>query len=91
MTLYKNYIIIFGGDDGSGELSDIIVYEHDKNTWQTALTIGEVPEARQGHTACLYKENKIVFYGGINNHGVSGQTEMMIIQDEGDGTFFFER
>jgi len=86
MTLYKKYIIIFAGDDGSEELADIVIYEYDKNTWQRALTIGEVPEARQGHSACLYKENKIVFYGGINKDGVSGQTEMMEIQGE-DGIF----
>lgn len=86
MTLYKKYIIVFGGDDGTGELSDVIVYQFDLNTWQTVLTIGEVPETRQGHTACLYQENKIVFYGGINKEGVSGKTDIMIIRDEGDGT-----
>ena len=86
MTIFKKYIIIFGGDDGSELLSDIIVYEYDKNTWQRVLPIGEIPEARQGHTACLYKENKIIFYGGMNKHGVSGQTEMMTIH-EGEGIF----
>jgi hypothetical protein len=48
-------------------LSDIIVYDIDKNAWDELHTEGTHFEGRRYHTVCLVGK-QIIAYGGMNDH-----------------------
>ncbi|KAL5335329.1 hypothetical protein BJX70DRAFT_325713 [Aspergillus crustosus] len=73
VTYYGNdQIYAFGGFD---QYTDE-VYNHvlrlDLNTlrWELVDNYGDIPGVRMGHTASLYQGDKLVVFGGENEHGV---------------------
>lgn len=64
-VLYKNYLIIFGGDDriGGGNKHDTWRFDLISNKWEEIQTKGNKPTEREGHTSILYKDSMIVFAG----------------------------
>jgi len=89
-TLFKDYIITYGGDSGSGELDDIILFDCKKNAWRSVETSEGIPTVRQGHTACLYQDNTIIIFGGINRAGVLNQTSKLIISQKDEISIEFQ-
>ena len=58
-------IIIYGGVDKDGKcFDDIWKFYLISNSWKKILINGEIPKARQGHTAILVDDNQILFFGG---------------------------
>ncbi|BCS26294.1 Kelch motif domain protein [Aspergillus puulaauensis] len=68
----NDHIYAFGGFD---QYTDE-VYNHvlrlDLNTlrWDLVDNYGDIPGVRMGHTASLYQGDKLVVFGGENEHGV---------------------
>ncbi|KAL1952930.1 hypothetical protein VTO42DRAFT_3933 [Malbranchea cinnamomea] len=66
----NNQIYAFGGFD---QYTDE-VYNHvlrlDLNTlrWTLVDNFGDIPGVRMGHTACLYQGDKLIVFGGENEH-----------------------
>jgi len=82
-TLYKHYIIIFGGMQESGIYSnDITVLNLKNNQIIKPYLDGPTPEARYAHSACLFSGNQIIIFGGQSAQGVLNETAIMTIRSE---------
>ena len=58
-------IVIYGGVDKNGNCyDDIWKFDLISNSWKKILVNGEIPKARQGHTAIVVDDNQILFFGG---------------------------
>jgi len=81
-TLFKNFIIIFGGYNGGMEaLNDIIVFDILKNTWFSVTPTGDLPTGRYGHTVCNYGNDKAIVFGGLSSNNVRRDLSIMKIDD----------
>lgn len=66
LITYKDYLIIFGGQNPSGLLSDLLFFNTKKLYWKKVSCKGKKPAARSAHTAVLYKDSMYI-YGGITS------------------------
>ena len=58
-------IVIYGGVDKDGNcFDDIWMYDLISNFWKKIQVNGEIPKARQGHTALVVDDDQILFFGG---------------------------
>ena len=58
-------IVIYGGVDKDGVcFNDIWIYDLVSNYWKKVEINGEIPKARQGHSALLVDGDQILFFGG---------------------------
>ena len=58
-------IVIYGGVDKDGNcFDDLWMYDLITNGWKKIQVNGEIPKARQGHTALLVDNDQILFFGG---------------------------
>jgi len=76
-TLFQDYIIAIGGTEQRNRLSDVIVFDIRKSTWQRIKPSGDVFLPRGGHTACLFGENQIIIYGGHSTEYAEYQYKTM--------------
>ena len=62
---YNTSIIIYGGVDKDGKYFDDM-WSYDLNTrfWKKIEINGEIPKARQGHSALLVDNNQMLIFGG---------------------------
>jgi len=69
--VYQDQIIIHGGDQDEGGLSDkTYSYNISTNTWKQINTIGNKPPQSEAHCAALYGEHMVIF-GGCTSRGLS--------------------
>lgn len=47
---------------------------------------GTLPDVRMGHSAQLYQDNKIIYYGGWNGYNVLDDIHQMIPSEINGGT-----
>ena len=68
--IWKHYIITYGGsttNDGANDaFGDVIIFNINTYQWGRAKIRGRIPQARYGHTACLYNEDQMIVYGGYS-------------------------
>ena len=58
-------IVIYGGVDKDGNcFDDIWMYDLITSCWKKIQVNGEIPKARQGHTALAVDTEQILFFGG---------------------------
>ena len=58
-------IVIYGGVNKDGVcFDDIWIYDLVSSFWKKIQVNGEIPKARQGHTALLVDDDQIIFFGG---------------------------
>jgi N-acetylneuraminic acid mutarotase len=58
-------IVIYGGVDKNGNcFNDLWMFDLITNYWKKINVNGEIPKARQGHTAMLVDDDQILFFGG---------------------------
>ncbi len=63
-TLIKNKILTFGGVNNDSYLSNITLYDLQKEIIEHVKIVGQPARGREGHSACLYEENQIIIHGG---------------------------
>ena len=83
-TLVKGRkIVVFGGQNQSGQLSDVWVLDTIKWEWDRPMIAGTPPVGRSGHTAAYsVAEDKIFFFGGWDGRSVhEGLTVLSIKGD----------
>jgi len=85
-TLYKHYIIMFGGMHESGIYSNDITVLNLKNNQTIKPQLEKLEDttitARYAHSACLFSNNKILIFGGQSAAGVLNETAIMTILSE---------
>lgn len=63
---------VFGGHGGIGysrvTFNDLYSYDVRTHEWTKLEPLGEGPDPRGGHSACLLPNNQLLFYGGWSNH-----------------------
>eukprot|EP01080_Neovahlkampfia_damariscottae_P005065 gene5065-8665_t len=66
-VLYKQFIYIFGGYDGTDRLNDLYSFDTIGCIWRelTFKQIGNIPSKREGHT-CNRLENRMYIIGGYD-------------------------
>lgn len=63
-VMYGSYMIVFGGYQGMNSFfCDVHQYDFTKNIWSEIHCIGEVPEPRHSHSACVHNNTMYVFGG----------------------------
>lgn len=89
-TLFKNYMLVFGGLVQKNEpqlflantedCSDaLFMLDLEQSTWRH-IEIKAPIRKRYGHTACLYRDNQFIIYGGKSgNNTMIKPTEMQIL------------
>jgi len=73
-TTYKNYVVTIGGNKDLHAplmLDDITVLDVHKGTLQAVKPSNALFVGRFDHSACLYKEQKIVVFGGYNEDSLN--------------------
>ena len=71
-TLVGNSLVVFGGYGGMGyarrDFNDVAVFDLETQDWVKIPNVqGKAPEARSGHSAAIYKEKSIFYFGGWNS------------------------
>ena len=77
----KNWLVIFGGNNGSQSFNTVHCLETDGKawTWINPVVSGDIPPPRTGHTATLLSDNKtLLVYGGWD----------IMVDDEGNDMVF---
>ena len=65
VTIKENTILIYGGVDKDGKyFDDMWTYDIISKFWQKVEINGEIPKARQGHSALLIDDEQILIFGG---------------------------
>jgi hypothetical protein len=59
-------MLIFGGFIAGERTNQLIIYSFEGPAWIRVKPKGPIPEARNGHSACIYKGHMYIF-GGRNN------------------------
>lgn len=55
---------MFGGNDNTGKGSmHLFAFDADMHTWTHVPTIGNVPDARDEHTATIFGDSMVIFGG----------------------------
>ncbi len=81
-TLFKNYIITYGGYSDTLEIYfGIKILNLNKCSFENFLIEGDKPLHRNRHSACLLDSNKILIFGGYANHGVFNDTAIITIKE----------
>mgnify|MGYP000875849883 FL=1 len=80
--LVGNDVYIYGGADGISPKNDnFFRYDLTSHTWETIRATGDIPEGREGHTACIIYGRYMVIYGGwSSNEVVLGDTHCFDIE-----------
>ncbi|EXX71597.1 galactose oxidase [Rhizophagus irregularis] len=83
-TLLPNGNIIYiGGSlpDGKGfaEMSELLLYNTNNNTWTSMNAIGNPPTPRAYHSAVLTQDGRIIVYGGLTKEGGPAKDDLVIL------------
>ncbi|KAJ2158509.1 hypothetical protein GGF46_003723 [Coemansia sp. RSA 552] len=57
-----------GVDGGLVDMSLLLIYDTQKQTWEERTAIGRIPKARRDHVAVVVNETMIVVHGGANSN-----------------------
>jgi len=67
----ENTMVVFGGVGDDGKLySDVYLLDLISNKWTIAVTTGDKPVARIGHTAALISGNRMIIFGGNSDRSM---------------------
>jgi len=80
-TLYKHYVITYGGFSHLFGKTDIIIFDMETFEWHKPLIEGVQPDARCGHTACLWDNDKIIIFGGSYSSIESNEILIFNLED----------
>ena len=65
VTINPSSILIYGGVDKDGKyFDDMWTYDIMSRLWKKIKINGEIPKARQGHSALVIDDEQILFFGG---------------------------
>ena len=67
-TVFRNYLVIFGGLGPSGLLNDVSAFNLDTMEWAPPPTSGLPPIRRHRHSACTFARQWVIF-GGFSEYG----------------------
>jgi len=82
-TLVFDEYIVFLWSRYHDMTNNILIYNIKTNVWEKFLVVGEHPGQQSGHSACLYKENQIIIFGGKKNYNeMAHDTYALIISKE---------
>ncbi|XP_072391369.1 kelch domain-containing protein 3-like [Diabrotica undecimpunctata] len=68
--VYGEKVYIWGGRNDRASCSTLFCFDTVWHCWTAPKTTGHFPPARDGHTACLWK-NYMIIYGGYEEHSDS--------------------
>uniref|UniRef100_A0A8D8YQK1 Leucine-zipper-like transcriptional regulator 1 n=1 Tax=Cacopsylla melanoneura TaxID=428564 RepID=A0A8D8YQK1_9HEMI len=63
LVAYKDSILVFGGDNGSKMLNDLLRFDVKEKSWTTAFCNGTPPAPRYHHSAVVYNDSMFIFGG----------------------------
>ncbi|CAB4445184.1 unnamed protein product [Rhizophagus irregularis] len=82
-TLLQNGIIVYiGGSSGFGEfveMSELLLYNTNNDTWTLMNTTGDLPTRRACHSAVLTQDDRIIVYGGLTEDGGPAKDDLVIL------------
>ena len=93
-TLIKNKILTFGGVNNDAYLSDITLYDLQKEIIEHVRIIGQPARGREGHSACLYEENQIIIHGGccqFDDWDVTYEVGILTLKETERSLFAYEK
>ncbi|KAL6063436.1 protein kinase [Balamuthia mandrillaris] len=78
----SRYLYIFGGTSGTSMKNSLHILDLASQTWFQAEAKGKVPSHRCGHTATLWKEERIYIIGGRNKNSFFDDVHSFDIQTQ---------
>lgn len=87
-TLYGNYIITIGGKNKDNVTNSIIAFNMNTFTTCEERPSGLTATPRHSHSACLYKENKIIIFGGESDVATLNDTAVLTLNKTDRKLFF---
>jgi N-acetylneuraminic acid mutarotase len=60
---------VFGGDDRVNYSNRLFVLDTERLEWREPVLRGTMPSPRGGHSCCVYSEDQMVVFGGLNDSG----------------------
>ena len=73
---------IFGGLIAGERSNQLIIYSFQGGYWSRVKPNGAQPEARNGHSACIYKNNMYIFGGRNDNEKLNDIWKFDILKQE---------
>lgn len=69
-SVYKDAMYMYGGHDGTRQLSDFYKFDFQTEKWAQLSTNTAVPSPRDSHISVIYKDSMFIFGGstGINQN-----------------------
>ena len=76
-AVYKNWMILYGGHDGTRHLSDTFIFDFDTKTWSALLTERTCPIPRDSHVSVVHGNSMYVF-GGSSGSAMNDLHELQL-------------
>jgi hypothetical protein len=76
-VVHKNFIILYGGHDGTRHLSDTHVFDLDTRTWSALVTEGTAPIPRDSHVSVM-NSNSMYVFGGSSGSAMNDLHELQL-------------
>jgi leucine-zipper-like transcriptional regulator 1 len=74
-VVYKNWMILNGGHDGSRHLSDTFLFDFATKTWSSVITEGPPPIPRDSHVSIVHG-NSMYCFGGSSGSAMNDLHEL---------------
>ena len=81
--VFDEYVVIVWSSWMKDMTDHISIYNIKTNVWETFLIVGKHPGQQEGHSACLYKNNEIIIFGGLESYKemACGISELVISKE----------
>jgi hypothetical protein len=76
-VVYKNFMILYGGHDGTRHLSDTHIFDLENRVWSSLITEGPAPVPRDSHIAVAHS-NSMYIFGGSSGSAMGDLHELQL-------------
>ncbi|KAG9286318.1 hypothetical protein G9A89_014305 [Geosiphon pyriformis] len=82
ILLSSGHIVYLGGRQANGQfvaMNEAWIFDTKTFAWTSMKTTGKAPQSRNGHSAALTTDGRIILYGGINFNSTQPNSDVYIL------------